>query len=191
MIDLMEEKIMSDSKERSSFVIGMTSQEVSQFLRGIADGIEDKPTEEKLAGIKNFQKLKLKLKRYGEKISVEVKIKQDSSPFQSDDKQDCKQKESGHSSLKKYRAAKKRLKPLFKDIFRSVSHGILPSGDLIQGFFRDSDQMIAFHGQDYYKKYIAACEEFRAALNQGDLAGAKAGCEKIRQIKSECHKKLK
>ncbi|OQX22525.1 MAG: hypothetical protein BWK80_30255 [Desulfobacteraceae bacterium IS3] len=182
---------MRDLTERSTYSVGMTSEEIAYFLRKIADDIEGKPVESPHLSVKDFKKLEIRLKREDGRFSLNLMVKCNSKPsHKSDDKGDA-HKESGHGRLKKYRASKKRLKPLFKDICRSVSRGVLPSSDLIQSFFRDSDQMISFHGQEYYKEYIAAVEEFRAAVNVGDIAAAKTGCEKIKQVKSECHKKLK
>jgi XXXCH domain-containing protein len=180
---------MGDLTERSTYSADMSSEEISYFLRQIADEIEGKPAESLYLSVKDFKKLEIALKREDRGFSLDLAIKYRSKASQ-DDKGD-KHKESGHGSLKKYRAAKKRMKPLFKDICRSVSRGNLPSADLIQSFFRDSDQMISFHGNEYYQAYIAVAEEFRAAIDKGDLAAAKAGCEKIKRVKSECHKKLR
>lgn len=182
---------MGDLTERNAYSVGMTSEEIAYFLRKIADEIEGKPDGLPHLSVKDFKKLGIKLKREVGRFSLNLKVKYDSKPSHKSDDKDDRHKESGHGRLKKYRAGKKRLKPLFKDICRSVSNGILPSADLIKSFFRDSDQMISFHGEEYYKDYIAACEEFRLAVNKGDLAAAKSGCEKIKQIKSECHKKHK
>lgn len=182
---------MGDLTERTTYSVGMTAEELSSFLRQIADEIEEKPLEPSRMSVKDFKKLEIMLKREHGRFSLELAIKyRGKSSHQSDDTGNT-YKESGHGRLKKYRAAKKRMKPLFKDMCRSVSSGILPSRDLIQSFFRDSDQMISFHGEKYYKEYIAAAEEFRAALSNGDLAAAKVCCEKIKKIKSECHKKHK
>lgn len=186
---------MGDLTERSAYSVGMTSEEVSYFLRQLADEIEGKPIESQphlsIKDFKDFKRLGIKLKRENGRFSLNLAIKYDSRPSRKSDDKGDNHKESGHVLLKKYRAGKKRLKSLFKDICRSVSRGDLPSADLLKSFFRDSDQMISFHGQEYYKEYIAACEEFRTALNAGDIAAAKAGCEKIKKIKSECHKKIK
>ncbi len=185
---------MGDLTERSAYSVGMSSEEIAYFLRNIADEIEGKPVELPPLGVKefkNFKKLGIKLKREVGRFSLALTVKYDGKASHKPDDKGDKHKESGHGRLKKYRAGKKRLKPLFKDICRSVSRGDLPSADLLKSFFRDSDQMISFHGQEYYKEYIVAVEEFRTAVNAGDITAATAGCEKIKKIKSECHKKIK
>ena len=173
-----------ENKERSTYAEQLTSQETAEFLRKIADAIEGKDTDDPRLR-KNFRKLSLSLKRESGRISLKIEMKHDDES-ESDTKDD-----SRYGTIKKYRAAKKRMKHTFKDICMAVSEGKTPSEALTESFFRDSDIMIAYpeHGNEYYKEYIQACEEFRLALGKKDLDSAAFLCEKIRKIKSVCHKR--
>lgn len=177
--------MMSD-KEKDTYAEGLSSQEAAEFLRKIADSVEGKDTDD--SGLRrNFRKLRLSLRRESGRISLKIEVKHDDES-DSDSKDD-----SGYSTIKKYRAAKKRMKHAFKDICQAVSEGKAPSEPLTESFFRDSDIMVAYprRGEEYYKEYIHACEEFRSALEKKDLDSAAVLCEKIKKIKSVCHKQYK
>ena len=176
---------MSD-KERNTYAEGLSSQEAAEFLRRIADSVEGKDTDDPRLR-RNFRKLRLSLKRESGQISLKIEVKHDDES-DSDSKDD-----SGYSTIKKYRAAKKRMKHTFKDICHALAEGKAPSEPLTESFFRDSEIMVAYpgHGEEYYKEYIQAYEEFRSALSKKDLDSASLLCEKIRKIKSVCHKRYK
>jgi XXXCH domain-containing protein len=163
----------------------LTSQEAAGFLRKIADQIEGKSIDDPDLR-KNFKKISLSLKRESGQISLKIEVKHDEPGSDIGEG-------SGHAKVKKYRAAKKRMKHNFRDICLAVSEGKIPSENLTESFFRDSDIMISYprYGEEYYTEYIQAFEEFRSALNKKDLESAALLCEKIKKIKSVCHKQYK
>ncbi|QTA83561.1 XXXCH domain-containing-protein [Desulfonema limicola] len=167
---------------------GMTKNQVSQFLREIADRLEGKTPEEGLqfdVDPGDFLKLQIKMKKELCGFSMSIKLKEgyEGLPLE----------ESLKNRRPKYKKLKKNMKITFREISNNLINNILPNDSIVSLFLTDSKLMITCFdkGDEYYEEYSNACEKFRLAFEAKEIEACKIAFAELTQIKTKCHKQYK
>jgi XXXCH domain-containing protein len=185
---------MGDRKKKSQkkFEMRGDARTVADLLRDIADQLEGAapaPDAGETA-IGDFRKLKISLKREGDRVAFKLKSEYSVTASPEDD---IFVDDDGDDDGEKYKTLKKRMKKRFKAMGESLAAGRVPDPDLVSGFLEDSEQMMTWpeYGESFFSEYEAACGTFRLAAEGGDPAAVKSAFDIIDRVKHACHDKFK
>lgn len=167
-------------------------QEAAAFLRKLADNFEKSntdPLQEFDVNFDVFKKFKIDIKRQNDIIELKAKVKYDIPDVSGEEVSSL-----GHDPGKmKYTSLKKLMDKNFKEIGKKLETGNLPDSALVQGFLEESKLMISYsgYGDEFYEKYISACEEFNSRFDSGVFDKISEQYAVLNSIKKECHSRYK
>ncbi|WFS63181.1 GAK system XXXCH domain-containing protein [Pseudodesulfovibrio thermohalotolerans] len=159
-------------------------KELAAFFRELADAVENGGHDE-FACVDDFRKIKIGVKNEYGQISLKAKFKA-AKP--------CTEEvvgEDGQPKKPKYKALKKRMRSSFKILLKMIHDGSVPPQEAVDAFLADSALMVTYpgYGDEYYESYTAACAEFKAAYESGDLERMHAAVDALVHEKGRCHAK--
>jgi XXXCH domain-containing protein len=157
-----------------------TSQELSDYLRAIADYILRKPSERFTVDLADFKELKISIKSYEDQFEFKMKVKSPSRPSVTD-----KMKKEKYSSLKK------RMKSEFEMIMDIVENNVLPLEKVMNKFLTDTEKMMAYPekgGAERFDEFRQACQAMKTAFEHQNLNEFKEACKLIQMARKACHK---
>ncbi|WP_319764644.1 GAK system XXXCH domain-containing protein [Maridesulfovibrio sp.] len=172
----------------------MSAEELPDFLRKMASAIENGATDENayLASIEGFEKLKMGIRNENGQTVIKIKAKP-SKEIPATHLSETEVDEPAETPGLKYTHLKKRMKKSFKIIFKALHTGNLPPKEAVQEFIDDSHLMVTYtdqgYGDEFYDEYIAGCDAFQKAFDEGDVEKAHAACDELNHIKTQCHAK--
>ena len=168
----------------------MPRQALPDFLRELADALEQGGGDGEFESVADFYKLKLSAKDEFGQLSVKMKVKPpkacktaQTGPVETEDP-------SGSESGKpRYKSLKKRMKTSFKIILRMLHDGQTPPAEAVASFLADAERMTSFpgKGEEFYPDFTRACQEFSEAFDSGDLRRMGAMAEELAHQKARCH----
>jgi XXXCH domain-containing protein len=160
-----------------------TAQELSDYLKGIADYIIREPSERFEVDLGNFKEVKISIKSFDDQFEFKMKVKSQSRASVTD-----KTKKEKYSSLKK------RMKSEFEMILDIVNNNVLPLEQVINKFLIDSEKMMTYPdkgGEDRFDEYRQACHAMKTAFENKDLNVFKEACKSVHGVRKTCHKLYK
>ncbi len=146
---------------------------------------------EKAAGdLAGFSKVKIELKREGDKVEIKLKVRWDESKAEQAGETDSR---ATGSRKVKYKTLKKRMEKTFGAISEDLKKDLMPSEETVGDFLRDARQMVTYPGKGdlYYDDFTKACAAFREAFQKGDVAMVRAEFETLDRLKDESHDRFK
>jgi XXXCH domain-containing protein len=165
----------------------MTREQTAEYLRSLARAVEGEPVEAMVPEMEGFKKLKLSLEPAGDRYSMKCSVKHPKAAAAGEEAP------AGEQSPPKYKELKKRMKSDFKLILEAARQGRLPDPRTVEGFVADSDLMVTYpdKGDPFYDIYARTTRELAETFATGDVDAFAAVCEKMDQIKHECHERYK
>jgi XXXCH domain-containing protein len=168
---------------------------LAAFLREMADVVDGRgPVNSGQFHelLQDFMKLSLKVKRGDSGLSAKIKVEK----FSGDGDEPVMIHSSttgGDSAEHNYKALKKQMKSVFREIGESLANGSLPSKTAVDRFLDQSSAMVRYpgYGDDQYDAYRAACARFAQDLARSDLAAVKDGYAELVRLKNDCHRQYK
>jgi XXXCH domain-containing protein len=157
-----------------------TGQELSDYLKGIADYIIKKPSERFIVDLADFKEVKISIKAYDDQYEFKMKVKAPSQASVTD-----KTKKEKYSSLKK------RMKSEFEMIMGIVNNNVMPLEQIINKFLMDSEKMMTYPdkgGEDRFDAYRQACHAMKTAFENKNLNELKDACKLIQSVRKTCNK---
>jgi XXXCH domain-containing protein len=175
----------------------MSAEELPDFLRKMASAIENGATDENayLASIEGFEKLKMGIRNENGQTVIKIKAKPSKIPVAPVRETAAAEQAATQTepAALKFTSLKKRMKKSFKIIFKALHTGDLPPKEVVQEFIADSHLMVSYtdqgYGDEFYDEYIAGCDAFQKAFDEGDVEKAHAACDELNHIKTQCHAK--
>ena len=174
----------------------LKEDDLPEFFRQLADALENGEGGE-LFCAEDFRKLKITAKREYGQVSLRAKIKSTSECKSEDleylDGEELVPAQEAAPGKPKYRALKKRMGSSFKVLFKMIHQGKMPPREAVEEFMADSKLMVSYpgYGDPYYDQYMAACDDFAAAYEAGDLARLNETVDALVHQKGHCHAKYK
>ncbi|CCH49985.1 GAK system XXXCH domain-containing protein [Pseudodesulfovibrio piezophilus] len=172
----------------------MPREDLADFFRRLAHALETGEGGE-LACAREFKKIKISLKdEYGQ-VSLRARVKS-ASECQAEEP-DSLPSETLHTppapAKPKYKFLKKRMGSSFKVLFKMIHQGKMPPAAAVEEFLNDSRIMVSYpgYGDPAYDAYMAACDEFAAAYESGDLKRLNMTVDTLVHQKGHCHAKYK
>lgn len=163
-------------------------EELPDFLRKMAKAIETGESEDLpyFGVIAGYEKLKININLNPEQTTIKIKAKP-AKQFEEQENPD------GLPQKIKYSNLKKRMKDTFKTIFKTIHAGTVPPKEVVSMFLEDSKLMVTYegYGDEYYEEYIAACEEFKTAIDSNNIEEIHKTCDNLNSIKAHCHSQHK
>ncbi|WP_321402201.1 GAK system XXXCH domain-containing protein [Maridesulfovibrio sp.] len=172
----------------------ISAEELPGFLRKMASAIENGATDEDayLASIEGFEKLKMNIRNEQGQTVIKIKAKP-SKEFSIGPAPEAVSGDSSTPAKPKYSNLKKKMRKSFKIIFKTLHSGELPPAEVVQEFIDDSRLMVTDEdkglGDEYYEEYIALCNAFQKAFDEGDVEKTHAACDELNHMKTRCHAK--
>lgn len=165
---------------------GMSRDELAQFLRIIADCVEqDKEAlPEYDIDLSGYKKFRVSFKKYFDSMVVKCKIRYN----------ETEEEEYDEDTEYQYEILKQRMKTYFREMQESVEAKSFPSREIMSVFLKDSETMISFsdYGDDRgYIEYMKACNELKQAYYNEDLSAMSRKLNDLDQCKDQCHDKFK
>ena len=141
--------------------------------------------KEELAGVEEFEKIKIAVKNEFGQISLKAKIKPPKP---------CGEETEGADTsvaMPKYKHLKKRMKSTFKLLVKIIHDDQVPPREAVEVFLEDSKLMVSYpgYGDEYYESYTKACEAFKVAFESDDIAKMHETIDVLVHEKSRCHAK--
>jgi len=174
--------------KKQKFEMNLTKEETSNFLRSLADAIEN--DEDQIQGyemnLSNYHKLKLSVRPQTDQMALKVSLKKFFGEREDEEYEEMKGKEN-------YKKLKKRMESYFNEINDSVSCNRFPSKEIVSVFLKDSETMCTFKGEgdEYYQEYQQACSRLQDAYDKEDMVSFKETFKQVSEIKGRCHSKYK
>ena len=175
----------------------LTDQETVEFLRNLAQGIENGSLEFNEARIpwNEVSKIEITFKNQGNLIAVKSKLKSETSPDMEGDLDDSGPDKTGQEKKPRpsYKNLKKRMKRTFKIILVSLARDSLPPDEKIKAFVRDCGLMSGFsgYGNEYYPQFLQEIQDMEEAFNENDLQSLKEAVSRISRSMKDCHSRHK
>jgi XXXCH domain-containing protein len=161
----------------------MPKEALPDFLRELADALQQGGKEGEFDSVGEFYKLKLNFKDEFGQIRVKLKIRT-SKP--------CRGRGGGGKEaegMPRYKNLKKDMKHSFKMIRKMLRDGQTPPAEAVAAFLADAERMTRYPGKGdaFYPEFRETCRELSEAGASGDLARMKAAAEELARQKSRCH----
>lgn len=173
--------------EKRKFEMNLTKEQSSEFLRKVADSIEQKSEiiEDYGIDLKNYGKLKLSIKPKFDQMKLKVSLKKYFEEEEDEEYKEIKGREE-------YKYFKKRMKSYFQEIKESLDQNVFPSSEIVSVFLKDSETMRTYQVADeYYQDYMEACSKLSEAYQQEDFKQLQEQFNNLNEIKDACHLKYK
>lgn len=162
----------------------LESSEVSQLLKALANGFRHAVLPDALKGfaahIESCAKLEFTVKQQGGMAEMKLKVK--GTAGQGDGAE-------GKPRAESYKTIKKRLKTTFRFIQHSLGNLMLPPGEIVEVFLRDSLAMCSHpsRGECDYGPHLRLCNELKTAFDQKDRGAMEMIVGELDLAKKSCH----
>ena len=186
------------SKKEIKIEKELTSDQIADFLRLLADEVEGRTVMEKTdldIDLHNFNKMKIGIvKSHGGGLSLKLKIK-DKKSMKAPPRQPQKRRHPPFEDVAdlKYRPLKKQLNRTFKAIGDSLRKKELPPDPTMTTFMDEAKLMISYpgFGDDHYDRFHAACRDLQQAFKDGDRSRMAELHAHLNELKKQCHNRYK
>ena len=175
----------------------LTDQETVEFLRNLAQGVENGSLEFNEARIpwNEVSKIEITFKNQGNQIEVKSKLKSEPPPDIEIDLDDSGPDKPGQEKKPRpsYKNLKKRMKRTFKIILVSLARDSLPTEEKMRIFVRDCRLMVGYsgYGDEYYPQFLQEVQDMEEAFNHENLHDLKQAVTRISQSMKDCHSRHK
>lgn len=182
------------SKHKSEQVL--STEQLPEFLRGLADALQNGALEIGGARVEVSALLKLGIEAKFEAGGLRVKLKARtpaplaSAPHEPLAAQSAAPRGSRRES---YGRLKKRMKRDFNALRQAAQIGGLPPAPLLEAFLADCERMISYPGKgdEDYPVYAKASAALAKAAESGDLEAVRTALAALNALKHSCHAKHK
>ena len=136
--------------------------------------------------LRSWHRVKMSLKLEGERIHVELSLKEAPHKGGSGEQQ-------GEEPSVPYRTIKQRLKQALKAISMQVNRGNLPDVAALAAFWEDCQTITKFHGygDPHYPEFLAVGKYFVDACAQGDAKESARALQLLMEQVQRCHTSYK
>lgn len=175
----------------------MPRQALPDFLRELADAVEQGGGEGEFESVGGFSKLKLSARNEFGQLSVKMKVKppktsRTARPFSASPESAAPEAEGVPESeiaKPRYKSLKKRMKSSFKMIVKMLHQGQTPPAEAVASFLADAEVMTTYPGmgEEFYPDFTRACLEFSEAYASGDPLRMGAMADELAHQKARCH----
>jgi XXXCH domain-containing protein len=170
----------------------MTREQTAEYFRSLARVLEGESAEAMIPELAGVKKFKLTLTPESDRFSLKCTVKHakpEAIAEQEAEEVHDTDVSTSSSGRPKYKQLKKRMKKDFKQILEAAQQGALPAPGIVQTFLDDCDLMVTYPGKGdpYYDVFAKATHELSRAFHDEDLEAFVKACDKMDQIKHECH----
>ncbi len=173
----------------------MTREQTAEYFRALARTLEGESAEAMVPELEDFKKFKLTLAPEGDRYSLKCTVKHPKAAAVAGSEFAAREKPApaAEGGLPKYEKLKKRMKSDFKLIQETVRQGSLPDANTASSFTADCELMVRYPGKGdpFYDLFAKATREFSHAYAQGDVDALAGVCDKMEELKTECHDRYK
>jgi XXXCH domain-containing protein len=168
----------------------LPATQLGQYLRELATVLEGHSATD-FYGLNDnlgaYSKIELKIRRKNNQVVARLKVKSAAGASEAGEKT------APLDGKPKYKALKKRMKPVFKTISESAARDEFPAAEVVKSFVADSAVMLTYPGKgdEYYGAYRKALDDFAQAFENQDFVTFKQAHGRLEQLKDACHERYK